>query len=109
VSALQQGDTASARLGQQQEASSGLSNKQNLVCLCVPLPLVHAQVISQVPSAGEVCVRELADMQGEAFAAPTVVFSQHLGGASQGGDCCCSIWAQAWMHVLLQHTVGGWV
>jgi alpha-glucan,water dikinase len=38
------------------------------------------QVISQVPSAGEVCVRELADMQGEAFAAPTVVFSQHLGG-----------------------------
>lgn len=38
------------------------------------------QVISQVPAAGEVVVRELADMQGEVAAVPVVLLSQNLGG-----------------------------
>lgn len=38
------------------------------------------QVISQVPAAGEVVVRELADMQGEVCNTPVVLLSQNLGG-----------------------------
>lgn len=48
--------------------------------LCCPL-----QVISQLPAAGEVLVRELSDMQGEVFNAPVVVLSQNLGGKHTGG------------------------
>lgn len=49
-------------------------------CAVLCCRVVSPQVISQVPAAGEVLVRELSDMQGEAFSVPTVVLAQHLGG-----------------------------
>jgi hypothetical protein len=48
------------------------------------LLLLLLQVISQVPAAGEVVVRELADMQGEVAAVPVVLLSQNLGGELSG-------------------------